>query len=171
MKRLMIINGVARVGKNSFVDIVSMWFKTNDPDVVVHDISSVDQVRKAADLLGWDQIKDDKCRKFLSDLKILSSEAYDGPFKYMTSCIDNAYENDILFFHIREKDEIAKFIKHYPDTKSILIVNDRVTIPNNMADQGVNDYKDYTFTVYNNSSLEDYVTTVIAWLKDNLINH
>ncbi len=63
--KLIIINGVARSGKDTFIDI----FKSLNPNTI--NISSIDKVKELAREMGWDGTKDDKSRKFLSDLKDL----------------------------------------------------------------------------------------------------
>lgn len=167
MKQLWILNSVARSGKDTFVDIVKRYMIRNKIYRPVKNISSVDRVKEAALLLGWDGIKDNTGRKFLSDLKILSTENYNGPFEYMTNRMEQAYDNSILFFHIRESTEIAYFKRCYPQTKTILIKRD-VIVPNNMADQNVNDY-DYDYYVDNFLTLEYYEFTVEKFIEEHIL--
>ena len=70
MKKVFIINGAAGVGKDTFVEIAKykIFIKTGLP---TYNISSVDNVKTAAKILGWDGEKDARGRKFLSDLKII----------------------------------------------------------------------------------------------------
>jgi len=169
MKKIIVLNGSARAGKDTFADVVRMWAITNisEPDRVnVYNISSVDRVKEAALLLGWDGVKDNKGRKFLSDLKYLSSEVYDGPFNYMKSQIDSVDEG-IFCLHIREGAEIKKFVREFPETKTIFIERKEIEVPNNRADQEVALY-DYDFYFSNNGSLEDYVKSITKWCKENL---
>jgi len=167
MKQIWILNGTARSGKDTFADIVEKWCITQQIDIEVHNISSIDLVRRAAVLLGWDVKKNDKGRKFLSDLKLLSSKHYDGPFKYVTEYIKT--HEGIIFVHIREPDEITKIVKAIPETKTILISRDDTEVPNNMADKNVDKFE-YDIYLKNDSSLEDYVKKIVAWCNDNIKN-
>ena len=64
-------------------------------------------------MCGWDGSKDDKARRFLSDLKRLCVEYNDYPTVWATEKYNEflASEYDILFVHIREGSEISKFVK------------------------------------------------------------
>ena len=149
MKQIFIINGPPRSGKDTFVDMCrSISDETNGP--VFHNISSVDKVKQAAEILGWDGLKDEKGRKFLSDLKDLSTELYDGPLNYMKSKIEK-YPFDIGFFHVREPSEIHKIVKLFPSAKTIFIQRETQNF-NNHADKNVEMY-DYDFYIDNTSSL------------------
>ena len=61
-KTVIVINGVGGVGKDTLCDIASKYYK-------VMNVSSVDPIKDAARILGWDGAKEPKDRKFLSDLK------------------------------------------------------------------------------------------------------
>ena len=73
---VLIINGAPQVGKDEFIKILS---KHNKERVV--SVSSIDWIKKQAQWLGWDGVKDKKGRQFLSDLKDVSTKYNDGPFK------------------------------------------------------------------------------------------
>ena len=147
-----VINGVARSGKNTFVSFVDDFIKYKMSSFVeVYDISSVDKVKIAACILGWDQEKDDKGRKFLSDLKNMSTELYDGPMRYMKEYADM---DGIKFFHIREPEEIARFVEEHPETITLCINRPGVETPNNMADRGVDQYT-YNFYINNDEDLKE----------------
>lgn len=109
MKRvLIVVNGTARAGKDSFVEFVSSVMEEHG--ICSSLVSSVDNVKEAAKLLGWDGTKDELGRKFLSDLKDMSTSYYDGPTKYMLSRIGSC-KCQVMFFMIREPEEIHKFVK------------------------------------------------------------
>jgi len=166
MNQNFVINGVARSGKNTFVDIVNLYLKSQGSVVEVRDISSVDRVKEAAITLGWNGIKDDKGRRFLSDLKILSTDSYDGPMNYMKIIAE--MESGIKFFHIREPEEIAKFVSEFPDTRTICINRKGIDVPNNAADQNV-DLHDYDHYIDNNGTLEDFTKAAIEFTKSSIL--
>ena len=66
MKKIVVINGSGGSGKTTFVSMVKKYAS-------VCEISSVERIKQAATLLGWNGDKTEKDRKFLSDLKFLSS--------------------------------------------------------------------------------------------------
>ena len=136
-KRVFVINGSAGVGKDTFVSMVGSF-------VPCVNISSVDKIKEVAKILGWDGTKDERSRKFLSDLKILSAGYNDYPFKYMCKKIADFYEDDIhqfLFLHVREPNEIQKLKNKFPEIMSVLIKNKNVKqIVSNFADKNVGNY-------------------------------
>ena len=90
MKKLvMVINGAGGVGKDTLCEFAMKHFK-------VMNISSITPIKELAALAGWDGKKDDKSRKFLSDLKQLSVEYNDYPTLWCTE----RYRDDVPFFHI-----------------------------------------------------------------------
>ena len=66
-KQIVIINGTGGCGKDTFVSFVSKYKR-------VYNFSSIDKVKEIAKLIGWNGGKTDKDRKFLSDLKKLTTE-------------------------------------------------------------------------------------------------
>lgn len=163
MKKTFIINGKPRSGKDTFVDICKQL--AEERNLTIHNISSVDKVKQAAGILGWDGQKDDKGRKFLSDLKDLSTELYEGPLNYMKSLIEQ-YQNDIGFFHLREPKEIFKMVKMFPGTKTIFIERDTQEF-NNHADKNVEMFS-YDFYIDNKSTLDNYIEQIKKWFEENI---
>lgn len=156
-----IINGFPRSGKNTFVDL----FAEVAGDIKVNDISSVDKVKEAALLLGWDGNKDLKGRKFLSDLKDLSSSQYEGPLNY---CLHAGTKLDlemprvsyVSFYHLREPAEIHKLKQALIDKdhtcKTLLLRRPEVESleQSNHADLNVLNYA-YDIVIKNDGTLED----------------
>lgn len=147
-KRIFVINGSGGVGKDTFVNMVSKYIPTTN-------YSSVDKIKEAAKVIGWNGEKTEKARKFLSDLKILSTEYNNYPYKSMINKINDFLEdtvNQFLFLHIREPEEIKCLSKEF-DLTTILISNSNVSpINTNMADKNVFDY-DYDMEITNDSDL------------------
>ena len=157
-KHIFIINGSGGVGKDTFVELVSV--ELNDILKKFHTVinfSSVDKVKEIAREIGWSGKKSEKDRKFLSDLKILTSEYCDMPFESMKNKV-NEFQKDkesvFLFLHIREPKEITRAVKEF-GAKTILIVRNSVKhITSNMADENVFNYN-YDFVVENNGTIND----------------
>ena len=115
--------------------------------------------------------KDEKSRKFLSDLKVLTSQYNDLPFKRIQNQIDEFNKDEkynVLLIDIREPEEIRKLCNNYNYVKTILIRRNSVkNITSNMADAGVFDY-DYDFVIENNGTIDELKNTVKNFIKENI---
>lgn len=151
IKNIVIINGAGGVGKDTFVEKINNYVKAQT-------ISSVDLIKDAAKIIGWDGLsKTETDRKFLSDLKILAGKYNDHSVAYIKDHIDQfmMHSNDsVLFIMIREPEEIELIAKCIPVT-TLLILNDRVpAITSNPADNNVLEFS-YDYVVDNCGELED----------------
>ncbi|MBQ4523557.1 MAG: hypothetical protein IJA10_11490 [Lachnospiraceae bacterium] len=154
---------MARCGKDTFAKFLSELTPTMK-------YSSIDKVKDIAYLCGWEGAKTERDRKFLSDLKLLTTEYSDMPFKKIKEMV-NKFNNDkdhsIMLIDIREPDEIER-AKTVFGAKTILIENNRVKhISSNMADANVFSYK-YDYIVENNSSLEEFKSNVKKFYRSIL---
>lgn len=135
----------------------------------VINFSSIDKVKELAKLIGWNGKKTEKDRKFLSDLKILTTNYNDMPFNSMQKQV-NEFNNDecdakLLFLHIREPKEIERAKKEF-GARTILITRDSVKhITSNVADNNVFNYK-YDITIPNNGTIEDLHTKAVNFIKN-----
>ena len=149
-KKIIIINGTGGAGKDTFVSFCPEIEK-------VLNISTVDKVKEAAAILvGWNGEKDEVSRKLLVDLKQLSIAYNDAPTKYICSMSEKfkGSDDNIMFIHIREAEEIEK-AKKLLNAKTLLITNPRVQlITSNDSDGKVNEYK-YDYYIENDGTLED----------------
>ena len=163
-KQILIVNGMARSGKDTFAEYLG--------DITsVKKYSSIDRVKAIARLCGWRGDKTEKDRKFLSDLKVLTSEYSDMPFKDITDMVrtfnNPANHSKVLIIDIREPQEIERAKRDF-GAKTVLIKNDRVEmITSNMADAGVFDYE-YDYVIENNGSLEEFRETVYKFWREVL---
>jgi len=104
-KIAIVINGKAGVGKDTLCDfVINNYYATK--------VSSITPIVKIAKDNGWDGIKDNKSRRFLSELKRVFSEYNNLPNMYLLGEIEDFLrsDNDIIFAQIREKDQIDDFI-------------------------------------------------------------
>ena len=150
-KRIIIINGSGGVGKDTFVEYCSEF--TN-----VKNISSVDKVKEAAKILvGWNGEKDERSRKLLSDLKLMSIDYNNYPITYIKQQSEefkNSKEQQIMFVHIREISEIQK-VKELLNAKTLLITSNKVKkIVTNTSDANVEKYN-YDYHIENNGTLDE----------------
>lgn len=170
-KHIFIINGSGGVGKDTFVELVSA--ELNDILKKFHTVinfSSVDKVKEIAREIGWNGKKSEKDRKFLSDLKILTSEYCDMPFESMKNKVTEFIkdeESKFLFLHIREPEEITRAVKEF-GAKTVLVIRNSVKhIVSNIADENVFNYN-YDFVIDNsgtkkelNSKAKEFIQEVI----------
>ena len=151
-KHIFVINGSGGVGKDTFCNLVD---KVSNGKCFSY--SSVNVVKQVAQLCGWNGAKEERDRKFLSDLKDLLTEYNDLPFKDVCHQIDVFLKDgfiEILFIHIREPKEIQKVVDKYPQVKTILISSMRVDhITSNHADAEVFNYE-YDYIIHNDGSLD-----------------
>lgn len=163
-KKIVIINGSGGVGKDTFVDFCRIYAN-------IINISSVDKIKEAAKILGYDGGKTEEDRKFLSDLKLLSTEYNNYPYEYIRTNIEQ-FKNDrslgVMFIHVREPEEIDKLKKEF-GCITLLIQNvNKEGISSNMADANVENYE-YDYVVHNDDdihTLKQKATTFICSIID-----
>jgi len=172
-KRVFIINGSGGVGKDTFVELVSTELnnKLKKFHTVVN-FSSVDKVKEIAKKIGWNGKKTERDRKFLSDLKLLTSEYCDMSFKSVKNKVNEFFEDKesrFLFLHIREPKEIQRAAKEF-NAKTILIVRDAIKhITSNMADENVFNYE-YDYIIENNGTKEELNNKAKDFVKGETVN-
>lgn len=160
-KNIIIINGSGGKGKDKFVEFCSIHIPTLN-------VSSVDKVKEAARILGWNDGKSEKDRLFLARLKFDSSDYNDNPFSYMATKIKEFKLSEyykLMFLHIREPEEIDRIKKTF-NCKTVLIKNINVSdIKSNEADANVYNYN-YDYTIYNDESLSELENLAYKFLVD-----
>lgn len=152
--KILIVNGLPRAGKSLFCNYA---FRNRG---LVYPMSTIDEVKRLALLLGWDGEKDEKGRKFLSDLKDSLTSYNDLPRRHVLEQIDKINkvsldsDNTIFLIVAREPKEIAKW-KEENNAKSLFIYRQEVDRSwGNHADDNVSNY-DYDYYL-NNSLDEEY---------------
>jgi dephospho-CoA kinase len=152
---------MARCGKDTFAKFLNEIVPTLK-------YSSIDKVKDIAKLCGWDGKKTEKDRKFLSDLKMLTTEYSNMPFKSIEEKVSEFLKDDlhqILLIDIREPKEIDK-VKKFFNAKTLLIKNDNVKqVNSNFGDANVFNYT-YDYTIENNGTLEEFKSTVENFAKN-----
>lgn len=160
MKKILIINGVPRAGKDTFVDSCRRYF-CEDACIphLFHAYSSVDTIKEIAyNHFGWSGEKDEAGRALISELKDAATRYNDGPFLLLVKKIIDMPAG-VLLLYIREPPEIEKVVQwcndNGVDCETVLIQNTQAEKDNhnlNTGDSSVFDYR-YTFTVANNEGL------------------
>lgn len=152
--KIVVINGQARVGKDTFVHFCSQLDKYN-----VYNISIIDAVKTAAVQFDWERTdKSENARRFLSELKDAWARFNDGPYQVVKWRIDlikqsqnmrGGLDNTVIFIHSREPDDIERFVNDYNAT-TVLIRRAAVEGPHdNHADSEVFNWG-YDWIIENN---------------------
>lgn len=161
-KFIFITNGYPRCGKDTFAEILNKYIPTKK-------VSSIDIIKKIAIDCGWNGIKTDKSRKFLSDLKKLTTEFSDLSFDYVNKLIQKFYTEyyyKILLIDIREIDEIKKLINYNTEIKTIFIENNNIEKNiSNDSDKQVENYE-YDYIIKNNGTLEEFEENIKEFIKE-----
>lgn len=162
---IIVINGKGGVGKDWCINqLISKMGEEK-----IENISSIDPIKKIASEYGYDDSKKtNKSRKFLSDLKAAFTEWNELPMVHTIRSVRDAINAErnkkVVFVHIREPEEIKKFIKScrislmVDNIKcnndfrivTLLIIDENTITPRtpfgNPSDDNVNNFKyDYTF--------------------------
>lgn len=169
MKRIIIINGKGGAGKDFLCETTKKLYK-------VEIVSSIEPIKSIARQIGWNGIKDDKSRKFLSELKRLCIEYNDFPTHYLIGEVMKFLEGEkeILFVQIREPSEIDKF-KDVVEQRFKIVCNtllikraDESKEWGNKSDDNVDDY-DYDNIYINKLPKEQAEKDFIEFLSTRLI--
>lgn len=158
-KKVVIINGSGGSGKDTFVEFCPLFYMNT---------STIDPIKSAAKMLGWNGIKDEKSRKFLSDLKKIVTEYND----YCNTYIMNQYKvfsvdkNAVMFIHVREPENIDILKQMIPEAVTLLITSDRVDkITSNDSDRRIEEYR-YDYIIDNSSTIEQLSNNHVKFMKD-----
>lgn len=168
--KILIINGKPRSGKSIFCDTI------RQRKGLIYSYSTIDEVKKLARQLGWDGKKDEKGRKFLSDLKDAMTEYNDLPHQYILNEIQKHCEkykdtpeiiNNLIFLvQSREPDDIERW-QAENNAKAILVRREGFLddhIWSNHADDEVYDCA-YDYVIDNIDSLEEWKETSVWFIE------
>lgn len=103
-KQVFVINGSGGVGKDTVCEAAAAFWR-------VKNISSITPILQVARTAGWGGEKTPAARRFLSQLKEACTAFNDLSFRYCIEQYEHFLQSDaeILFVHIREPEEIARF--------------------------------------------------------------
>ena len=160
-KMVFVVNGKPRAGKDTFAEILNRYMN-------VYKYSSVTKVKEIATLCGWDGKKEERDRKFLHELKMLTSEysdlSYNDVVKEIERYRNGEIEADIFLVDVREPKEIKRLVEE-TDAMTIFIRNDNVpSITSNDADANVENYE-YDFVIENNGTLDDFEDNIKLFME------
>ena len=165
-KTIIIINGRGGSGKDTLCEIAAEHFRTKN-------ISAITPIKEMAKRCGWNGEKDSKSRKFLADLKQAFIAYNDLPGRYLEEeCRKFAQgDDDLLFVHIREGDQIDAFKRRAGMKCVTLLVRSPRTAAacyGNDADDLVDSYH-YDYCYENAKPLDQLAPDFLSFLRELLI--
>ena len=162
MQKIYITNGVGGCGKDTFAEFLGEY-------VTVFKYSSIDKVKEIAELCGWDGGKTERDRKFLSDLKRLTTDYSDMAFNDLKEEVEwfrKNPQNKVMLIDIREPEEIERAVDEF-NAETILIVNPNIPhINSNTSDKNVYEYE-YDWIIKNSGTLEHFKARVREFAIDH----
>ncbi|MBQ7377203.1 MAG: hypothetical protein IJW71_02640 [Clostridia bacterium] len=169
-KTVLVINGGGGVGKDTLCNMAARHFK-------VRNISSITPIKKLARIAGWNGEKTDAARKFLADLKALTVAFNDYPTNWIVEEFKRfqSGRDEILFVHIREPEEIAKFVSATGGVAKTLLVRGGKRMEarrrdgyGNAADDGVENYA-YDYYYVNEKPLYAAEKDFVRFLREQIL--
>lgn len=167
-KITIVINGVGGCGKDTLVSMLSNHYR-------VKNVSSITPVVEVAKFCGWDGVKTEKSRKFLSDMKRILTEFNEFSLNYLLAEQEKFISSDeeIMFVHIREPIEIAKFV-HISKTNTLtLLITPRAELKDkvygNASDDSVSNYP-YDLVFNNDNPLDITENIWLDFVRKNVFH-
>ena len=160
-----VINGSGGVGKDTLCNLAAKHYR-------VRNVSSITPIKNIAALCGWNGEKSDRARKFLADLKSLTVAYNDYPTRWILSEYESfrQSEDEIMFVHIREGEEIRKFVEGTNGEAITLLIRGgkrfhrRNAAYGNAADDDVEKYR-YDYVFYNDHPLDKTEEIFVSFLN------
>jgi CO dehydrogenase nickel-insertion accessory protein CooC1 len=167
-KLVIVINGKGGVGKDTLCEIICEHYNCVN-------VSSITPIKQIASRYGWNGEKDLKSRRFLSELKRVFSEYNDLPNQYLINEYKSFLnsDNQIMFVHIREKDQIEKFVEGIDGNCITLLITRRIGdngngIYGNDADDLVDEFT-YDYHYDNSLPLEEAKKDFLEYFNNVII--
>ena len=160
-KLVFIVNGKPRAGKDTFAMILNRYMD-------VYKYSAVTKVKEIATLCGWDGQKEERDRKFLHELKMLTSEYSDMSYQDVVNEIEKyrngEIEADVFVVDVREPEEIERLAKEVGAITVFIENNNVPAIMSNAADANVENYE-YDFVIRNNGTMKEFEDEIKLFME------
>lgn len=174
---LIVVNGRPNSGKDTFISLVSNILESGYNITSKH-MSSIDIIKDAGKLLGWDGCKNSRDRKFLSKLKELSIWYNNYPFTKVMDFYDLHSHRNVVFTQVREVDEIMKLKDSLVDMCLTVLLRSNRSLPYDNSSDFYCEEGEYDVVIDNNGSIEDlvkyctdtFVPFLIAFYLSNLMH-
>lgn len=175
-KQVVVLNGAGGVGKDTLIRALREVYPAKH-------ISSITPIKRLARTIGWNEKKTLRDRKFLADLKRLTTEynnyseqwlrreviKFVNPDRQSGNIMD---ESDLLFIDIREPEMIESFKQNiFPSAITLLITRPRIDgqTYGNHADDDVANYM-YDLVYNNDKPLEEAGPDFVQFVRENIID-
>lgn len=172
--KVVVVNGFPNSGKTSFENFCYEILGFEQCRIR----STIDSVKYIAKICYWDGQKDEKGRKFLSDLKALLTDFNDYPFQSIIEFLTQWELNEqfrgqykrphVLFVDCREPKEIQRFVDECGAITVLVNRPGTAQLHSNQSDQNVTHYK-YDYYIDNIGDLEylrelakDFMKTILS---------
>ena len=160
-KLVFVVNGKPRAGKDTFAMILNRYMD-------VYKYSAVTKVKEIATLCGWDGQKEERDRKFLHELKMLTSEYSDMSHQDVVNEIEKyrngEIEADVFVVDVREPEDIKRLVEEV-GAITVFIENDNVpAITSNAADANVENFE-YDFVIPNNGTMKEFEDEIKIFME------
>ena len=171
--KIFIVNGFPESGKTTFEDYCKEKLIQGPHRNKVYYFSTITNVKRLAEEIGWDGKKTPKDRKFLSDLKDLLTEYNDYPYHSVKKEIQKIItktggktKDYIFFIDCREPQEIKKIAKDLR-AETICIRRPEVEsiIQSNHADSEILSI-DYDYYIWNKGTLKDFENNIDIFINE-----
>ncbi len=163
-KVIIVINGKGGAGKDTLCAAAARRYR-------VENISSIDPIKAIAAQHGWQGEKDDRARKFLSDLKRAFADYNDLPNRWLEERAQAfaAGDGEILFVHIREGSQIDDFKRRIKGKCLTLLIRSSRTEAayGNASDDEAENYP-YDYVYQNDRPLAEAEEDFLAFLGEML---
>lgn len=169
MYKIILVNGKPGSGKTTFANL-------SKKVIDAYSYSSIDFIKEVARDCGWDGIsKTEKDRKFLSDLKELTTEYSDLSRKKVIDFANRFVEfhknsksnRHVLLIDVREPVDLD-YLKNALGAETLLVSNPRAKdITSNMADANVLNY-DYDYVILNHGTIEEFEDNIALLYYEEL---
>lgn len=170
-----IVNGLPTCGKSTFEFIVQKFLGIN----ACRSFSTIAPIKALARDIGWNGEKDPKSRKFLSDLKDLTTKFNDYSFNWVRDKIQEQYQcaanlfiprNKVcIFVDSREPEDIQKYLNYYPEAKSLLVIRPGAepSSASNHADDSTHIFSvNYDITIFNDGDIPKLEETAKQFIEN-----
>lgn len=169
MKKIFILNGAARSGKDKFVELVNQYALS------MHYSYVLNSKKAAIEYFGWDGGKTEKDRKFLADLNTLSSEYNDYPFQDVKSLVEDfnsGYLENVqfLFIDAREISAIDRMKQEFHAETIFVSRKGAAPVTSNHADMDAQTKYDYDYYIKNDGGIEELEKIAKAFVNDVTVN-
>ena len=166
--KVFVINGSGGSGKDTFCNYIEQLATEKNKHYHIESIYTSTPAKEWAKKMGWDGDKRPCDRRFLCNLKDMldywNNATYnhikDCFFAYYTTKSYRYYSKTIFFIHAREEKDIVWITTYCHNKgiscKSILVKRPNTTKKGNHADDKVEQYLNYDYTIVNDGTLEDF---------------